>query len=759
MGRFGVSKRGIALISVLMLCALLLTLIGAFVTVNQASSRLTGNTLTRNRAQDACMAAVDLAWYELELDKDWGTGASLGYPGVNLVPSANPHLRLQEQTDAEGLYLTGSLSESADFDAPNAARFELRIYNNLNSRYPLAGDYPVQPRSVRLRVKAQCGLTTRTLDTLLRQVPFSHESLAANGRASVNGNLARFESHDPYINRLKADEMVLPSAANTRFVERGEAAVTDGNSLYLGGSNLASPGYNKAPDEKTTGGQFTLDGASPNVPDLDSSKLKLPSATVELDGGTYEFGNLDRIEWVNHTIGYSVPDPLGGSHTEYCTRFQKKTTTYTSLNGPNGKSWVSDNATATAFDPPYDPSYGDTGYGYASEGVSSPPLGVQQDVWTIAGTEGAGVTVNLATGQMTVSSGVTVHADGDFFLVADGDTAPQLLFGYDIDSGGVPMQQSLRDGLQAAQDDPKTYMAAMTTDGDFKVSGDAAGYGSILANGALTLQASSGFRSAPELGVVIKGETVTINPAKDPEPSFPGEPTSVDYSVFRDAINTYAGGDWTNFDQWLDLTGSQRDAIVGTAPGADLRSTQLPQNADYYYNQLKAEMGLTLPPPNFAAEYGSEWGGSTISLEQYARMKEWMQTVASGFKKGNGDDSWMHMDQRVNEVGTRLENQLSSHASWAKSYKVDLQTYLANPDQVVPDMFYQGLLYAGNGGLTVNAAGKSVRLEGSMLSKGDLLIDGSKVEVVYDRDLLDDLFQSTLGANGLRLERVFFNLN
>ena len=46
-----------------------------------------------------------------------------------------------------------------------------------------------------------------------------------------------------------------------------------------------------------------------------------------------------------------------------------------------------------------------------------------------------------------------------------------------------------------------------------------------------------------------------------------------------------------------------------------------------------------------------------------------------------------------------------------------------------------------------------------MLSKGDLLIDGSKVEVVYDRDLLDDLFQSTLGANGLRLERVFFNLN
>ncbi len=71
-------------------------------------------------------------------------------------------------------------------------------------------------------------------------------------------------------------------------------------------------------------------------------------------------------------------------------------------------------------------------------------------------------------------------------------------------------------------------------------------------------------------------------------------------------------------------------------------------------------------------------------------------------------------------------------------------------------MFYQGLLYAGSGGLTFNGAGRSVRIEGAIMSQGDTNITADQLELVYDRNILDSLFQVGGTAN---LEQIFFYMN
>ena len=734
---------------------------------------MTGHTLNGSRAQDAAIAMVNHAWSLLEVDHTWGTGNTLGYSGAEELPAGNPKMRLQQDTDAEGLFLVGLFDDGGNFDNP-AVRCELRVYNNLANRSVMVENPPspqVPARSVRLHATANANGAKKTLEVLMRRQPVVHESVGSGGFASIapNASLVRFESNDPYVNRVKADSMSLPPASNTRFAERGTATVSDNRALRLGALNLQGANQNTIDNaQATTGGQFITNGESPDVPDISEDMLNLPSTEIEIPDGEYEFGELDSTEYIQHTVGYDVqvPNPNGPGTTTvtaYTQRYQQKIVTYTALEGPDGNQWVSDVGVSVSYDPPQPPNYNEENYGYGQAGETGFPGGNtynQRNVQTIFGTPDAGVTVNLATGQMAFSTGVTVKADGDFRLTADGDLDPQLLFGYDISTAdGVPRQQSIRDGLEAAQDNPDTYMSAINVAGDFSVRGDATGYGSVIAGGDLRLQASSGFRNHPGLGVVIKGESVTIDPATQIEPGFPGEPTSVDYSVYRDAINSYAGGDWSQFDSWMELTSDQRSTIIGDNPSTALRSTMLPNGAADYYQRLQGEMGLTLPPPNFANEFGSAWGGNQITMGQYLRLREWMQTVASGFNRGNGDETWMDMTQRIDAVAGRLENQLTGHASWADSYKISLQNYLQNPQQVVPDMFYEGLLYAGNGGLDFNGGNRNVRIEGSIISKGNLSITGDKVDLVYDRDALDDLFKYNSLNGVMRLERVFYNLH
>jgi len=339
-------------------------------------------------------------------------------------------------------------------------------------------------------------------------------------------------------------------------------------------------------------------------------------------------------------------------------------------------------------------------------------------------------------------------ANGDFVVTGEGDRSPELYFGYDLTDGGVAQQESLNEGLEEAQNRPAEFMGALVATGDLNVTGGVLGYGSMIAGGDLTIKASSGLRTAPGLGVVVKGQNVIVNPSTEPEPGLPGEPINVDYPIFRDAIQAESGGNWSQYDNWLDHQLDTRNAVINS-----LGSTSAGATAASLWGTLNTEIGDGGPFP--AADL-SGWPVGNITINQYVRLKEFYQTVSTGYNGGDGDIRWLDLNDRIEDADSRGAAVLDGAAYWAKSYKKSVQEYLTSPDPGLPEMYMEGLIYAEQD-IIFNATGKSVKLEGAVVARnGSITINGaSKIDLVYDRELLDDLLGSN-GLDGATLEKVFF---
>lgn len=768
----------------MMVMALLLTLVGAFISVEKSANRLTGNAIERRSAQDGCLTALNLAWSYLEDDPLWGSAGHFSAHAPEPLPATNPTVMLERKLVGSDMILSGVVHAEGAFDAPNAVKFELKIYNNLKVdgipgvNEPTArkaftfGNLPVPARSVRLICIARSGSSTRRMDTILRQVPVSYDSLVAHGDANVDTTgLVRLESRDPYVNRIRAgDDLSLPSANNVQFLKQGNA---DSNSLSLGGTATTTESQlNSAND--ASGGIYNIGQGPPKIPEFNSENFRLPNEPGKvsaIQGGNYEFGGLARVRYLPQEIDYQEPDqppppgsPPGTPSTPgdsgSCHRNQKETSTYDQLIDAEGRIWVSSQARAgsVVLDPPTVPSspYPDqsmaAAWGYDPGLPSGFPGGVnppESDVHEIY----PGLFANVLTAQMAIKPGYRMDCNGAFRVTADGSRLPEMLFGYAFTGGGVSVQESLDDGLEAALNSPEKYMAGLVATGDVDIPGGALGYGSMMAGGDMTLKASSGLRAAPQLGVVVKARNLTINPATEAEPALPGEPVSMDYPVFQEAITGFAAGDWTQFDNWLTQTTAQRVATT-----RNMKVTPLSSSASTLWSQLNTELSTSFPVPTF----GPGWSGP-VTIEQYIRLKEYIQTLASNYNHGLGDPTWIDMTKHQVDAETRLSNTVSTMAQWAKSYKKTLQAYLSNPAAQAPDMFYQGLVYADQN-LTINANGKSFRLEGSAVAGGNASIIGARsIDLVYDRTLVDDQMKTNHTVNNnsthMRLEKIFFTIN
>lgn len=773
-------KKGLALITTLMVMSLLLTLIGAFIQVERANQRLTGNALERRAAQDACLTALGIAWNRLEEDPSWGTTPNFPVAGPNNFPLLHPTARIQTQLVGGKKMLHGVIQAEGDFDGPSAVSFDLTVYNNLANRLvDPHGDYSVPARSCRLMCIARSGSAVRRMDTILRQVPISYDSLVSKRRADLSGvtGLIRMESRDPYVNRMRAGtDLDLPAAANVQFFKNGSA---ESNQLFLAGTKQETDGQLETANGLSSG-TYMVGQGPPTIPTFDPDNFKLPNDPTKVSNaraGTYQFGGIDQVEYHPHQIQWSEPPPSGSppgtpGDSGTATRYQKETSTYDKLIDAEGRLWLAKNARvgSTILDPPDAPPASTNseaaaeGYGYGNPGNDAGMIGPNGQQVPPSTTDiheiYPGLWTNVVTAQLAITPGYKVECDGAFLVtavtstgpVAGGGRQPELLFGYKFTSGGVAVEESLVNGLDEALNHPETYMAALVADGNIDIPGGALGYGSMIAGGDMTVKASSGLRAAPQLGVVVKARNLTINPATEPEPQLPGEPVSMDYPIFKDAINTFAGGDWAPFDNWLTQTGVQRAAITRS-----LKVTQLSGSPETYWNQLNTELHTNFAVPS----WGPGWTGTT-TIEQYVRLKEYIQTLAAGYNHGRGDISWIDMSAHGGDSEARLSNMVSTMAQWAKSYKKTLQDYLANPAAQVPEMFYQGLLYA-DGDLTINAPNKSFRLEGSAMAGGDVTVNGARtLDLVYDRELVDSQLKTNHTVNGnrdhMRLEKIFFTI-
>ncbi len=753
------APRGLALITTLMLLSLLMAMIGAFLLVNRAGNRFTMSSVERRQAQDVCTSAFAYAWFQLEQNRRWGT-EDAPLTGVELYPVASPKLRLEfSQVGDEGRAI-GHFSLNGNFEQPMGV-FQMTVQNNLASRNFVPGVVP--PRSAKVTILSEVGGVTRRLEALLRPVPHSHESASAGRNILLDdtSGLVRIESKDPYVNRIRAGgDLNLPSANDVQFLRHGVAASS--GTLNVGGTDLAQA------DESTvksygeqSGGVYQPNVPAPVIHQFEIGDFAFPENSSSLPAGTWTFGDITHYQYRPQQIQYeyTIPNPDGpGSTTaiDAITRHQRRSSLYNVLTSPTGEQWAAGQAiigSETDWDPPLpdDPlgsegqaeNWGYDGMGDGFEGGSTLPT---SDVHQIR----PGFKVNVTTAQFVIRSGFSMNTSGDFIVVGEGDRSPELYFGYDMTAGGVATQESLQDGLEAAQDNPQNYMGAIIAGGDVNVTGGVLGYGSMVAGGELTIKASSGLRTAPELGVVVKGQRIIVNPASEPEPALPGEPVNMDVPVFREAIVAESGGNWSNYNGWLDHDKPTRDSILDSLKDQSTGST-----ADVLWTALNSQIGGGGPTPDFAS-FG--WPGGPVTVEQYVRLKEFYQTRASGYNDGDGDDSWLSLNSRESDAVGRVAGVLNNIAHRARSYQITVQDFLTNPEQPLPEMYMQGLVYADED-IIINTDGKSVRLEGAVIaSNGNLIVNGaSSVELVYDRGLLDDLYGGSLG-DSVPLEQIFFLL-
>lgn len=754
-------RRGLAILATLAVLTLLLALIAAFLTVNRAGNQFTLGSVERAAAQDACSAALDYARFRLEKERSWG--AATPASGVDLYPFSSPVMRLEHVQTSNLLTINGVISSTGDFSNPQAT-FVMQVENNLQSRTSHKGvEGPVPPRSVRVAVNAKKGAVSRKLVAILRPVPITHDSLSAGRNINLEdtAGLVRIESRDSYINRIRAaKDLNLPTPDRVTFLKHGVA--TSFNQLNVGGIDLA-----EASDEdvrqagEVSGGVYMPNPGKPApvIKPFDASKIALPTNETTIPGGTWTFGEMTYVQYKPHHLTYQTPPPPGpgggGPGTGHTTRYQRISSLYTKLRAPSGQEWVAGTAVegSTVIDPPHDPLglYPDAesaySYGYGDTSDANPLPPGASDVATIA----PGFRANVTTAQMVVWPQYRLRATGDFIVASEGSRLPELYFGYDLTTGGVATQTSMADGIEAAQNDPGKYMAAIIASGDVNVTGGVLGYGSMLADGTLTIKASSGLRAAPDLGVVVKGRRIIINPATEPEPGFPGEPVDADYPVFQTAIQSNTGGDWSAYNQWLEHDQTQRDTLLES-----LRLESTGSTAAALWNTLCTQINTTLPPPDFTS-FG--WPSGPITVDQYVRMKEFLQTRTAGYNNGNGDQSWLNLAQRQDDAKGRVASVLNGIAQWARSYRQTFQQYLMTPDQGPPDMFLAGLMYADED-FTVNANGKSVRLEGAVVARtGDISAEEpARVDLVYNRTLLDDISASN-GTGPVKLEKVFVTID
>ena len=769
-----IDKRGLAIITTLLILTLLLGLIGAFLGVNRAGNRFTVSAVERRQAQDAALTCLAYAWKNLEADRKFATSNAFNGPDKYPYSPGDEVINLTRSFSGDTGVATGEYSPKGDFANP-LGTVKLTIRNNLANQDALGGVVP--QRSVMVVAETSIGGVNRSLEVLLRPQPPSNNSVGSGKDLylDTSGTLT-VRSNDPYVNSIRAGgDLLLPDQNSMTFEKHGEAISKD--RLDLGGLNLATASdTTRQAAEAAVGGTFTPNVKNPyDVADFDANNLAIPpsrSSADKLPGGNWVFGDIKKYEYKKHHVQYSehvATDPMTGTKIYKnggFDRHQKRESTYNQLTSPTGQKWAAGKAIPGTTGSWYPPAPGtldseaaaaswgfDAGLGGFDDGKGGETLLPTSDVHQIA----PGLKANVTTAQFVVRSGHKLSFSGDFIVTGKGDRSPELYFGYDMTPGGVAVQESNKDGDDAARDNPENYMGAIVANGNLNVTGGVLGYGSMIAGGDLHIKASSGLVTAPGLGVVVKGQKVIVYPSDEPEPNLPGAETNSDYPVLQNVIQQEAGSDWSEYEAWASHEAPTRQTIVTNL------KTQTITAAGYTSPQaVWDKLKLEIPSSDTASTVPSEAGSwpAPFTLEKYVRLKEFYQTQATGYIVNGdlGDKTWLDLSLRDGDVDGRISNSLYNATGKAKSLKKTLEAFLSDPDPSLPDMYMSGLVYAEDD-IEINTNGKTLRLEGAVVAKnGDVRINGaSDVELIYDRDLLDDLIAAG-GTGPIRLEQVFFTM-
>ena len=225
-------RRGIALITSMLVCLFLVMLTGALIQNQSGALSLAQTSDGAVRARSACQSVYDYCVYQIEHSRTWGSGR--GFESLEDIDPTRRHNRgdspLSDHLEIrkfQGHLIEGYLSD-------HGCRFTVTVKNALTM--PAAG---VSTEHVTLEITAWDGdvpkaqsRSVQGVNCRLRLAPLYDSSILSRGDVTVNAREALFASKDLFRNEIRAEGSVaLPALTEgkTRFVKHNEAVITSSN--------------------------------------------------------------------------------------------------------------------------------------------------------------------------------------------------------------------------------------------------------------------------------------------------------------------------------------------------------------------------------------------------------------------------------------------------------------------------------------------------------------------------------------------------
>lgn len=749
---------GVALLMALIVAALLVTLVGAFITVNRSNNAITGNVVTRQDAYNACLSGLNYVWAQLEQDQNWGAE---GFPdGTSSLsyPLSSPKIRIRvhgDRANPEDLslnYVEGELIGSGD-------KFEIHLINNLTSRAlqreTSLGDIP--GRTARLEIIGTSNMTSLRLQSVLRKSPYVDSSALSRDNLEVelladNARAWKLRSKDPYVNQIRSNKSILgPSAVDGHLAfrdpPRGGVAMAK-NDIKLGGVSVMNDPTLLENSQVAAKGSFQMGTPDVDVPDLERGNLSFPPVEVPIPEGEMQFKVLQRHLWTSKVFNQGASNEV--------TRWRRQVWLHDGIEHAEN-TWASEtaelhsdsgelNSETDGFD---EPTSSD-----GFQNVVNQPGELSDLPVLYENGEDHRMRANLVTGELAMTAGTTFTVDGTLDITQSDDgpdpqlhaKQPHLKFAYDLLDSGSLVFRGGENGT-SAMDDPEANSAALTATGDLLIDGITTGFGSIFADQEVELRAKSGLRSDLDLAVAVHGESIRFR-AEDPPENGGANNTHLeaDFMAFKDALNP----GYDSYEDYWNMPVTRR-GLIGPDPNGvtGLRHKTLPHDARYYWNLLQEDLGLGDPPNFSSAPFGSEWTGN-ITLEEYIRLREYAR---------NDSPAWLEMPgNNFNGMISAIDTNLSVYSSWAHRMDMPMRDYMQEEIALVSDVYFVGLVHAGQGGFYADANRSSMLIEGALVSQGALTIrNAPAVDFVYNRLYLDDVVRQFFGDT-IKLDQVYYKI-
>lgn len=757
------TKKGMALVSVLLVTVVMLGLAGAFLMAHRSDLALMTSGTYREQSKNGCMSVADFIQYKLQNDRKYGMAAfSTGgdFPPAEAFPNASdPMLTCTYKGRSSGPggrirnFILGTLPQSE-------TEFEVEILNNLDGKEELSVTDTIRtpPRTCRAWITAKRGNVTQHIDFILKRSAFTNATITS-GR-DINVQLTNSENGAWLLGARQ------PS-----------------------GNTVRASGKISGPEVWSPTGKAVQFLPPPGL----ESRLDPPYGVMQADTLRMQVDGVPRTLNAGDEYLRDSEDNIAGVLSPGSGNVQVPELNRDDLQGPAQKVTLPDaNLTFKTQ------TNGDGETVYVLEGdhgvlARYNPLGDRpgERNFTWEGTPAEGkVVVDLETRVVSVAPNVELQTGNRPFslrsVTASGTT----------DTTRQPLLYLGNSGQGASIDA-----------GSIDIDGSVGGLGALKSQSDLKIAAKSYLSTTPDFGIALHAQ-------RDIQLTKPGTNASdglaVDWTAFAQGYHENDSN--SDLNNWATRTQEQRQSIAANFKTRDLATAKDPQAFDEVWQGLTAdfpadETALAMRDewlkPGIAATTGPDpawvmpeepvdgWpdgippeapvielspavpAGPGIDVDKYVRLREYLRTV----KSGQPDTSWLESNdpavnaQRRADVTRIVSNQLSTFQlkagqtskdvngqvilewkTFASYFKGD-NPYLASFN---PDMIFRGLIYAGRD-FIFDTERKGVYIEGALVAKGNINISNATgAAFVYNSELLENLFATEDEDTSVPLERSYW---